>query len=359
MRYTYSKVLYFFLTIILLSIISSPLIAQDRVIELNFAQLPDSAQDISRTLQSIVKVRDPGGPCQNGLYLLTHYGNREDLFEEENRSMIENPLKNRSWRYCSVYTAAANDTVIVGRNWDNENVGSIIINLYFPANGYSSVSFSRAVDLDFPLNMDLEEIIGTDLGKRLLLSPFYAMDGMNEHGLTVAVAGNRGTTQKPLLGKDPIYMPYLIRKILDQTKSVEEAVKLVDKYIPFDLDQNSLNSHLMVADASGRSVILEYESDQWRIIESDKSWQVMTTKTIFNVSDANLRDKCWRYKGISEALDKTKGAADWHTGMRILQDVSQIGTTWSVVYSPTSKDLYFSVYQHWDTIYHIRNPWDN
>ena len=226
MKFANSNISCLLLTIIILTITPGFLIAQDEVIELNFAQPSDSASDISRTLQSIVKVRDPGGPCQNGLYLITQYGDREDLFEKENRSMIENPLINRSWRYCSVFAAASNDTIVVGRNWDNENVGSIIINLYYPSDGYASISFSRAIDLDFPLHMHLEGITGTELGQRLLLSPFYAMDGMNERGLTVAVAGNKGTTHEILPSKKPLYMPYLIRKILDHTKNVDEAIKL-------------------------------------------------------------------------------------------------------------------------------------
>ena len=40
--------------------------------------------------------------------------------------------------------------------------------------------------------------------------------------------------------------------------------------------------------------------------------------------------------------------------MNILQDVAQKGTTWSAIYSPTTGDLYFSVYQKWDTIYHLK-----
>jgi hypothetical protein len=42
--------------------------------------------------------------------------------------------------------------------------------------------------------------------------------------------------------------------------------------------------------------------------------------------------------------------------MQMLRDAAQSGTTWSVVYSPTSKDVYFSVYQSWDKIYHLVGP---
>jgi hypothetical protein len=342
------------LSVILLIIISGFVPAQDEIIDLKFGESPGSNSDTSRTLQSLVKVQGTGGLYQDGLYLLTHYGDREDIFQTENQEAIDNPLINKTWRYCSVFSSAAENSVIMGRNWDNQNVGSIIISLYHPPGGYASISFSRAIDMGFPLNLNLEQIKSSELGSKLLLAPFYAMDGINEHGLAVAVAGVRQTTHKPKSGKELVFITFLMRKILDQTKNIEEAVNLVEKFIPFDLDENSPNGLFIVADSSGQSVILEYDQDQWRKIYGDKSWQVLTTKPIYNVSDSDLRDKCWRYRSISETLDNTKGNVDWEAGMKILQDVEQKGTTWSVIYSPTSKELYFSVYQKWDIIYHLK-----
>lgn len=343
-----------FLAVILLIIISGFVSAQDKIIDLIFGQSPGSNSDTSRTLQSLVKVQGTGGLYQDGLYLLTHYGDREDIFQKENQEAIDNPLINQTWRYCSVFSTTTENSVIMGRNWDNQNVGSIIISLYHPPGGYASISFSRAIDLGFPLNMDLEQIRSSELGSKLLLAPFYAMDGINEHGLAVAVAGVKQTTHKPKSSKELVFITFLMRKILDQTKTIEEAVNLVEKFIPFDLDKNSLNGHFIVADSSGRSVILEYATDKWRKTYGDKSWQVLTTKPIYNVSDADLREKCWRYRSISETLDNTKGNVDWEAGMKILQDVEQKGTTWSVIYSLAETELYLSVYQKWDTIYHLK-----
>jgi hypothetical protein len=158
---------------------------------------------------------------------------------------------------------------------------------------------------------------------------------------------------KPQPGKQRVFDPYLIRMILDNAKTVDEAVALAEKYIPFDLDENSLNAHFYVVDGSGRSVILEYDGEIWRKIPGERSWQVLTNKPVYGVPDATLREKCWRYKSISETLEKTAGNVDWRAGLKILRDVSQNGTTWSVVYSPPARDLSFSVYQKWDVIYHL------
>jgi hypothetical protein len=329
--------------------------ARGEIIELEFKQPPVSDSDTSRTLQSLVKIQGTHQFCQDGLYLMTHFGTHEDLFEKANQAFIDTPYLNDTWRHCSVFSAAGGNSVIVGRNWDNQTVGSIIVSLYQPPDAYSSISFCRSIDLGFG-HKDLLGYTSTVFGNKLLLAPFFAMDGINEHGLTVAVAGLRQTTNRPGGDRKRIFIAFLMRKILDQTRNVEEAIDLVERFVPFDLDRNSLNGHLIVTDASGRSVILEYEQDQWKKIPPGGAWQVLTTKPIYNVSDQALRDECWRYRTISEALESTAGDVDWQAGMGILQDVSQVGTTWSVVYAPSTKELYFSVYQDWDVIYHLRMP---
>jgi hypothetical protein len=331
------------------------LLSQDKIVELKFAQPAAGDSDAARTLASLVKVRDIGEQyATGGLYLMTHFGDRGDLFQKENQRAIDHPLIEETWRACSVFSTKAGRRVIMGRNWDNQNVGSVIVSLYRPAGGFASISFTRAIDMGFPLNFDLEEIASSPLGRRLLLAPFYAYDGLNERGLAVSVAGVRQVTLKPRPGQQRVFDPYLIRKILDGAKTVDEAVALAEKYVPFDLDENSLNAHFYVADASGRSAILEYDGETWRKIPGERPWQVLTNKPVYGVPDATVREKCWRYKSISETLEKTAGDVDWRAGLKILRDVSQKGTTWSVVYSPTARDLYFSVYQTWDIIYHLQ-----
>jgi penicillin V acylase-like amidase (Ntn superfamily) len=123
------------------------------------------------------------------------------------------------------------------------------VNYYHPPEKFSSISFSRAIDLGFGKYVELDQIISPQIGSRLLLAPFYAMDGMNEHGLVVAVTGLKQTTVHPVQGKESIFIIYLMHNILDHTKTVEEAIAQADKVVPFDLDINSLNGHFFVADS--------------------------------------------------------------------------------------------------------------
>ena len=83
---------------------------------------------------------------------------------------------------------------------------------------------------------------------------------------------------------------------------------------------------------------------------------MITNKPVFNIPDVELRENCWRYKAASESLETTGEELDWQSALGILQGVAQHGTTWSVIYSPSAKDLHFSVYQDWDTVYRVVMP---
>lgn len=330
-------------------------LTQEEIIELRFKNPSGADSGASKSLQSLVRVRRISEQYSTGgLYLMTQYGDYEDLFQKENQKAIDNPMINESWRYCSIFSTKNANSVLMGRNWDNQNVGSIIVSLYKPQLGYSSISFTRAIDMGFPLNVDLENMKSNPMGSKLLLAPFYAYDGLNDRGVCASVTGVDQVKINSIKGKELVFISFLVRKILDQTKSIDDAVKLAERYTPFDLDKNLLDCHFYIADTSGRSVILEYKQNEWRKIYSEKSWQVMTNKVIYDVPDAKLREECSRYKSISETLERTNGKIDWRAGMQVLRDVSQKGTTWSVVYSLTSKDVHFSVYQTWGKIYHLQ-----
>jgi len=323
--------------------------AGDELLDVEFRTPVASNSDVVRTLQSVVKVQGI-----DGLYLATHSGDHESLFQEENRKLIEEPVISDRSRHCSVFSVGAAGSVLMGRNWDNENVGSIIISHYSPKDAYSSVSFSRSIELGFGRGLRLDTIQSVELGKRLMLAPFYAVDGINEHGLAVAVAGDAESAVGPVKGRTPVFISYLIRKMLDQAKTTEEAVALANDYVPFLLDENTLVAHLMIVDATGRSTILEYVDDQWRPKNGVGGWQALSTKRVYGVPDDDLRKNCWRYRGMSEALEARAGAIDWRGSMEILRAVEQKGTTWSIVYSPSTLDVYFSVYRQWNRIYHLR-----
>lgn len=68
---------------------------------------------------------------------------------------MDSPVLYETWRHCSVSSSRTGGAVTMGRNWDNQNVGSVIVSLSRPEDGYASVSFSRPIDIGFG-HKDLE-----------------------------------------------------------------------------------------------------------------------------------------------------------------------------------------------------------
>lgn len=156
--------------IILVLLQSGSVWTHGQITYLNFGFFGWEDRDILRTSESVVRVSE-------GLHLMSHYGQWDDLFSRENQKTIEHPFINDRSRYCSVFSSVSENSVLIGRNWDNENVGSIIVNYYHPPEGFSSISFSRSIDLGFGKYIELDRIISPHIGSRLLLAPFYAWMG--------------------------------------------------------------------------------------------------------------------------------------------------------------------------------------
>jgi hypothetical protein len=57
--------------------------AKEEIIDLKFKEIPDSGSetfsDAFRTLKSLIKIQGTSGLLQDGLYLMTHYGDREKI----------------------------------------------------------------------------------------------------------------------------------------------------------------------------------------------------------------------------------------------------------------------------------------
>ena len=110
-----------------------------------------------------------------------------------------------------------------------------------------------------------EDITGLMDKITCLAAPYIPFDGMNDAGVSCAIYmtyqgpdGSVSTGQDT--DKPDITSTTMLRLILDYAGSVEEAVELVSAY---DLHDSATSSyHYMVADATGRSAILEWVGDK-------------------------------------------------------------------------------------------------
>jgi len=109
----------------------------------------------------------------------------------------------------------------------------------------------------------------------------------------------------------------------------------------------------LISDPSGRSVIAEYSNDEWKIINKTNSWQVMTNSPLYNISEESAKQGCYRFKTLTDKLERSNGDISWLDGMKLLKSVSYAGTQWSIIYDMKQKSIYASIYGHFDQIQKI------
>ena len=216
---------------------------------------------------------------------------------------------------------------VFGRNFDWKHRSSLLL-FTDPPNGYASVSM---VDL-FYLGLEGMQEIPWSKRINLLGSPYATIDGMNECGVAIAqnAVPRRQTPKDP--NRPTLLNSQIARLVLDHAKDVDEALSLIGQY---NVDFADTPVHFHIADASGRSAIVEYVNGGIAIVRDGKPWQVSTN---FLLSEAQQPD-CWRYNKATKLLNESQGKTSEGEAMRLLQNTSQDSTTWSVVYNLTTGQI--------------------
>lgn len=286
---------------------------------------------------------------------------------------------------CASFTAESESgDMLFGRNYDFAKTNTCIV--FTEANKGRHATIST-VDLQF-LGMDVNKNVEGLLNKVTCLAATYApLDGINDAGVSCGIymtyqGGNRTVATNQDTDKPDFTSTTLLRLILDYADDVEEAVEIASSY---DLhDSAGTSYHYMVADASGRSVILEWvgETDA-----SDNYGSARELKVTYNDDDAHIgemeaeSDFQWvtnfiiqpgyyaqskaddkkgydRYEKIYQELTKNKGIVkDEDAAMEILEAVGR--RTWnnddgngctvhSVVYNLTDRTMLWVANENFD-----------
>jgi hypothetical protein len=227
--------------------------------------------------------------------------------------------------------------MVYGRNFDWEFSPALLL-FTDPPDGYASVSM---VDLTF-LGIDSDSTMAlTDLPlverNALLASPSMPFDGMNQYGLTIAMAAVPDALPSDA-GRDPskptIGSIGIIREVLDHARSVDEAVPLFEQY---NIDvTGGPRVHYLIADPSGKAALLELFDGKIVVMRNEAPWHLATNHLRCT---AEGDGGCQRYHAMSERLAATNGQMDAHAAMQLLSEVAQSGTQWSIVYDMTSGDI--------------------
>jgi len=271
---------------------------------------------------------------------------------------------------CSAFQAVTPEgDVIYGRNFDYKfKKGATILMRTTPKKAYKSLSMAS---MNF-VGYDADKLTDgkTDLSM-LVAAPLMQMDGMNSKGLAVSVlvVVYNDCAKQYEEGKKNIMTSVMMRMLLDRAATVDEAVEMLSHYNFFadglQKDRkkgNFSNYHFLLADASGKSVILEYVKRDGP--DSDSPW-------VLNVVDEHqvtnhFRSEGWRHLGrqderfntMQKTLEEKGGVLTEEEAMKLLSAVHQEAsdnhegkTQWSVVYNLTKKTATVCVNHNYDNVY--------
>lgn len=243
---------------------------------------------------------------------------------------------------CTVFTAMGGGETLMGRNFDFPSNPALL--LYTdPTDGYASVSM---VDLGYfgyslgnlPQEGDLES---------LLAAPYLPFDGMNEKGLVVGMAAIPEALAPVAEGKTTIGEIQVIRLLLDYAEDVDEALTLLEEY---NVEMITPPIHYMIADKSGRSVVVEYIRGEIHVIREETPYQVMTN-FIIRGSPTGQDAPCWRYRAVQEELSGYDGVVSVGEAMDMLSEASQSSTIWSIVYDTSTGEIHVAMGHSYENIH--------
>ncbi len=286
---------------------------------------------------------------------------------------------------CSSFTAKTKDgDVVFGRNYDFSKTNTCIVFTEKNEGRHATIS---TVDLQF-LGIDVDKNVEGLMDKITCLAAAYTpLDGINDAGVSCGIymtyqGGEETVSTNQNTDKPDFTSTTLLRLILDYADNVDEAVEIASSY---DLHDSAKTSyHYMVADASGRSAILEwvgandaadndgsgrelkvtYNDNDAHIgdMEAAADYQVITNFIIqpgyYDESPAEDKKGYDRYERIYEELNKTNGIVrDEEAAMDILSIVGR--RTWknddgngctvhSVVYNLTDKTMMWVPNENYD-----------
>ncbi|MBO4706557.1 MAG: linear amide C-N hydrolase [Spirochaetaceae bacterium] len=280
---------------------------------------------------------------------------------DEMADYIESDLRNGSWSGsgagknisvkitapdfgCS--SIAANNTdggQIYGRNFDWNDCAIMIIHTK-PSGGYESISTSCLEFLGLkrnwnPVNNFSEDIIA-------LATIYVPLDGINEKGLYIAdnMAGDDEQTAQNT-SKPDVTTTAAIRLILDNAATVDEAIKLLEETDMYSVIGSA--HHFAIADASGKSVVVEYVNNKMYVTETKVLTNHYTAESPkkddgSNPDRENSRERFAKLLNVGEKSSWKMNAEDVRKAMESVsapnystEDI----TAWSVIFEPEKRRL--------------------
>lgn len=218
--------------------------------------------------------------------------------------------------------------VLVGRNFDwNSNSDKMIVHTK-PKAGYESYSTCCMEFLGFGNRFVPDESMMTRMES--LATIYVPQDGINEKGLVVIdLIDIDGEIAAQATEKVDLTTCTAIRYLLDKAADVDEALALLE-----GIDMNSsigVSHHLFLADANGKSGVVEYIDNKLVFTASDLVTNFDVSKN--DRTAAGTEEAFARFDRVKDAMNQAKNM-EAEEVYGILSTIAHYDDTrWSIVYN--------------------------
>ena len=255
---------------------------------------------------------------------------------------------------CSTLTVKTpEDGVMMARNFDYP-YGTALIMHTIPDEGYESITTFSTNFFGFGENYKPE---GFKNQYMALAGLFMALDGLNEKGLAIAVldAGDKVVTRQNT-SKPDLTTTTAVQYLLKNAANIDEALAL--------LNASDMNSdpgsayHFSMADATGRSVAVEYVENQMVVTESPFVTNHYLCEWKFQTG---LHESDHRHEKLMEQYDAAGGVMNADQLTETIASVTQLpekgaivgGTLWTMVMDLTHPSVTYYSLRHFNKPFHF------
>jgi len=235
-----------------------------------------------------------------------------------------------------------------GRNYDSKQSSNLV--LFNNQTNHKYFSSISTVNTDFikQLNNSNSDAKLTD--KELnLLSILAPMDGMNEFGVSISVNMNQKDQiiDQNKKGKMNITPTIMVRAVLDSANTADKAIDIIRT---FNLHNTfGYNIHFNVADASGKSYVVEYIDNEMVVTEA----AVVTNFCMAGNKCKKSKDGYKNYKIINKMIKKTPNM-NVEEVKNTLAAAKNDNTQWSVIYDLKNKEAIYYFQENYDQEYRVK-----
>jgi hypothetical protein len=237
--------------------------------------------------------------------------------------------------HCSTAVVrTADGKVLFGRNFDWKHDACLILKVH----GGDAMSSVAVIDIAY-LGLDRADLDKTSLWERvpLLFAPYYLEDGMNQYGVAVSEMYMPDAKTPCDAAKPHITSGTVLRLIVDHAKSTDEAIAILKDY---NVHFGEVPVHLLIADATGDSAVVEFIDGDVKVTRTGENWQVCTNHRIWGKTEEENDESCQRYRTLSDWLAELGGMAAPPDVMNIMAlAAAKNGTMWTSVYDLTTGEF--------------------